>query len=447
MSGSVRPWCVAAVGAGGGALARAVGGESSTAPFAGALVGAVLATACALATRRTARDLGDGLVHGVALALLWWFAAPIAGWSEFAERCGLEGIAQRVSPLIATIVCFGVPAGLALGLGRRSHDAPGVLRGAVVGGFAGLLGGLWFAQLTATAAPFAAQLGPARLLGPVAVGALYGVLFQGSVRGLGGSLGYGVVFGMLLWLAGPLTVAPLLGGEGVDWSATAVAAAYPAFVANVVSGLLLGLLHAVFDRLWGGLFVGSDPLRRDREGIGGRAALAVAWGAIAGLCGGLVFAPMMWDRGMLPYVAMAVGGDSIGLGLGVHLATSVAFGVLYGLLFREQVFDLRTALGSGLMFGMVLWFLGQLTLFPALLGEPFDWTLANAQAALPALIGHLIYGAATAFVFVAFELRHRRRQSVDPRWAPRLLPLAVASTAPLWLFALGLAVTLTIALG
>ncbi len=42
---------------------------------------------------------------------------------------------------------------------------------------------------------------------------------------------------------------------------------------------------------------------------------------------------------------------------------------------------------------------GALTLFPLLLGSPPAWTVAVANAALPSLIGYLLYGASLALVF------------------------------------------------
>ncbi|MDQ3454594.1 MAG: hypothetical protein M3513_03785 [Actinomycetota bacterium] len=55
----------------------------------------------------------------------------------------------------------------------------------------------------------------------------------------------------------------------------------------------------------------------------------------------------------------------------------------------------------GLIYGGFWWFLGPLTMLPLVLGKPLAWDLANAQALLPSLIGHLFYGATTALVFVA----------------------------------------------
>jgi uncharacterized membrane protein YagU involved in acid resistance len=55
----------------------------------------------------------------------------------------------------------------------------------------------------------------------------------------------------------------------------------------------------------------------------------------------------------------------------------------------------------GLAYGAFFWFLGPLTLRPAITGGSIGWNLDAAQKAFPALLGHLVYGATAGLVYAA----------------------------------------------
>ena len=135
---------------------------------------------------------------------------------------------------------------------------------------------------------------------------------------------------------------------------------------------------------------------------------------MASLVGGVLFTVVLLVIGFLPKVANIVGGSSLILGFMVNMVIGVLIGMSYGLLFRYEAPDFGSGVAWGLVYGLIWWFIGPLTLLPILLGGTFNWTTETAGALLPSLIGHLIYGAATAVVFLALERRHARMALARP---------------------------------
>lgn len=456
----------ALVGLAGGFACLALGRATiATGPILGALYGAAFAQLAGI----RATSPGAGLIWSLACALVLWLAGPASTYAALgaSEACTLGAARDRFPELVAYLLSFGVPLGIVLGAlrgreRRTEHDRRhSVTRALVVGGLAGIAGGFVFAHLGAQReySPLAQGLMPAHL--PVSasfahlsisalIGASFGLLFQRDVRGLGSCAGWGLAYGMTWWFIGPLTTVPLLQGRPLNWSVDLAAERYGLLVGHVIFGLLLGFVYALVDRAWIAFFFESDPLNREREGTGTRTVLALSWGAAAGLAGGLLFSLPMEDTGILPYVASLVGGASPLLGFAVHLVISVLIGMAYGVLFAREAPNVGAAIGWGLVYGLAWWFVGRLTLFPHLLGEPFEWSIADASTSLPSLVGHLVYGATTAVVFLALERRHSNRVAIDPRFAAResryRLPPGTPAPA-LWVFALGLGLLLPILLG
>lgn len=113
----------------------------------------------------------------------------------------------------------------------------------------------------------------------------------------------------------------------------------------------------------------------------------LAAGALAGLAsGGLVVAlgGGAWSSGSLGLVCLAA---VVGAGLAALLGHATQ--------------GYAAMASAGLLFGLLLWILGPLSLAPLLDGRSPEWSLGEAAAAFPALVGCLLYGALTALVAYA----------------------------------------------
>jgi len=127
-------------------------------------------------------------------------------------------------------------------------------------------------------------------------------------------------------------------------------------------------------------------------------------GALAGLVGGLVFGLMMWMMGMLPLIGMLIGRESAAVGFFVHMGISAFIGAVYGFFAGRLPLKSRNAIIGGVINGLVWWVLGGLTMMPFLLGMN-EMILVIGTDQWFSLLGHLVYGLVTAFVFIPLAKR------------------------------------------
>ena len=432
----------------------------------GPVLGAVYGVLFALVFWNRAQDPGSGLLWGLAYAFLLWLAV-VPGAQVIAANLSSTFQTRRDNfpELVGYILCFGIPLGLVLGTfgGWRNRATlvrlslpRAIIGGALAGIAGGWVFGRWMEQVNfySVIASFVGStsniLGNAlHYLFAAVIGASFGVLFQRDLRGYGSSMAWGMAYGIFWWFLGPLTILPLLLGKPLDWSYIHASAEFGPLIGNIMTGLIIGLFYSVVDRLCVRFLTESDPIHREPEGPGLRFIRTVQWGGTAGLAGGLLYVLVLVSTGSLGEIAAIVGGTSSALGLAVHLCISVLLGVSYGLLFQREAPNLASGIAWGLVYGLMGWYIGPLTLFPITLGSSSLWVPAVAEAQFPAMIGHLIYGAVAAAAFWLLERRHNQWLLLDPRVAAReeRLRRPVGTAAPaLWLFVLRMGVLLPILL-
>ena len=127
-------------------------------------------------------------------------------------------------------------------------------------------------------------------------------------------------------------------------------------------------------------------------------------GAVAGLAGGLVFGLAIVELGGMSSVASLVRVESTLVGFIVHMLVAAIIGVGIGVLIWHNHPGVGQTLYWGMVCGAIWWFLGTLTLNPLFLGDELAWTAGHAQAAFPALLGHLLYGATVGIVLAVLRL-------------------------------------------
>lgn len=448
--------------AGGAVLMLAVHASLLFGPVLGAVYGVIFARV--FWTR--ALYLGSGLLWGLAYAFLLWLAI-VPGAQVIAANLSSSFQTQRDNfpDLVGYILCFGMPLGLVLGgfgsWRNRSTLTPLSLPRAILGGgLAGIAGGWvfgrWMEQVNFYALIASLVGSTSNVAGDALhylfaafVGANFGIWFQRDLRGYGSSMAFGMAYGIFWWFLGPLTILPLWLGKPLDWSYVHAGAEFGPLIGDIITGVIIGLIYSFVDRATVRFLTESDPIRREPEGPGLRFIRTAQWGGLAGLAGGLLYLLVLVATGSLREIAAIVGGSSPVLGFVVHLCLSVLLGMSYGLLFQREAPNLASGIAWGLVYGLMGWYIGPLTLFPITLGNASLWTPAVAEAQFPAMTGHLIYGAVAGAAFWILERRHSQWLLLDPRIAAReerlRRPFGTAAPA-LWLFVLGMGVLLPILL-
>ena len=251
--------------------ASTAGSGSSVGPFVVALLAAV---GYAVLHPASTPSAGAALVRGAGFGFLIWV---IGGLTLLPILRG-EGLnwsladARSTFPALPGSILFGAATALAFHwLGRLARlffsddDGPGSpdggawgLRAVVRGAAAGLVGGLLFTlvMLQIGFLPTVARLvgSDSALVGFVVhlviaevVGASYGVLFRRQAFDPADAVGWGVSYGFVWWILGPLTLAPVILGATPAWSVEAAAAAFPSLIGHLAYGAGLGLAFHVLE--------------------------------------------------------------------------------------------------------------------------------------------------------------------------------------------------------
>jgi uncharacterized membrane protein YagU involved in acid resistance len=280
------------------------------------------------------------------------------------------------------------------------NDTTNVVKGGLLpGAIAGFVGGLAFGaamahlgMLTDVAALVRADSAVVGFLVhmviAVIVGAGFGVVVWHQRTGAGETLFWGMTYGALWWFIGPLTLAPFIRGESVNWEVRAAQDAFPSLLGHLLYGVIAGLTIVALRRGQAADVEGAvkrvkytGPLIR-----GGLAGLLAAW--IVGL--------LLSAQGQLTGFSAAIGGGSHAAAWLLALLIGVLAGVAFGALNPAPRDSTGAGLVRGTVYGFLWWFAGALTVMPVLTGDGLTWSLADARRMFGILIAYLLFGAATA---------------------------------------------------
>jgi hypothetical protein len=147
---SARGWAEPLVGLFSGALGGTLyAALLSTSVSRGILYGVFFGVFFAVFFSRRATSAGAGLIWGLAFALLMWLVFPAGILPLLSRDSGSQSMLvdarDRFPQLVAFLICFGMPAGVALGIWGALHPRAAQPkfnwgRAIVAGGLAGTIG-------------------------------------------------------------------------------------------------------------------------------------------------------------------------------------------------------------------------------------------------------------------------------------------------------------------
>jgi hypothetical protein len=230
----------------------------------GLAAGPLIGVAQALEAPQPPKGIGAALIRGQGYGFLAWIAVLGGG-----ERWSIEQARSSFPTLLACLLlgmavavlrqCLDGIAGL-LSAERLRTWRPAPVgsgpAGAVLHGAAGGLAGAVALALLPLGVTAGARMPPAVALcgAGLGLGAGYGLLFRRLDPDLTTALGWGLSYGFLWWALGPLTLFPVLAGEGTRWSAAEAAGAFGALPALLLFGTCLALafhlLQTRYRRPW-----------------------------------------------------------------------------------------------------------------------------------------------------------------------------------------------------
>jgi uncharacterized membrane protein YagU involved in acid resistance len=281
-------------------------------------------------------------------------------------------------------------------------DQHSVLKGALLpGAAAGLTGGLLLAIVTiqlgqivtvgsvlTAESPFINLL--IDIIASLIIGAGFGLLVWRQHHGAGETLFWGLTYGLVWWIIGPLTLVPLVNGSGLGWDLTTAQHNIPSLIGYLLLGATIGLALALFRRDWRTAHVPLlGPLLR-----GAVAGLLAAW-LLSTLLD--IQDQLMAMNAMLPNMMTP---DSRISALFITLIIGFLAGLLFALLYPAPFDGTGAGLIRGAVYGFLWWVVGARTLIPLLGGDMQAWSLDAIRADFPTLPGYVLFGTLLVLLYL-----------------------------------------------
>ena len=137
---------------------------------------------------------------------------------------------------------------------------------------------------------------------------------------------------------------------------------------------------------------------------------SILHGAIAGIVAGIVFTFFLLMGGMTESLGAMINMPTKAGGLIVHAVMSIASGIAFAIVFGWLIHSWLAAILWGLIFGVLMFIAGPMTILPYLsAGVPLfsKWNMMDLHANMHPLVGHLVFGFVLGIVFYLLRTNQR----------------------------------------
>ena len=220
------------------------------------------------------------------------------------------------------------------------------------------------------------------------LGAGFGLLVWFQRPGDGETLVWGLVYGTSWWYLGPLSLLPLLRGQGLAWDVGSAQVAFPVLLGLVLYGATTGLVLVLLQ------WKRHSPVITEHFGGG-----TLIRGVLAGLlAAGLFGAALDAQSQLLAATAPLNDGSNFAAWL-VTLVIGMLAGSGFAVLYSNPPDGSGAGLIRGTVYGFLWWVVGPLTLVPLLGGDALTWSVNGIRSVFATLPGYLLFGAAVALFY------------------------------------------------
>jgi len=199
---------------------------------------------------------------------------------------------------------------------------------------------------------------------------------------------WGMVFGVVLWIIGPLTVMPILTGSLVAWNLGVIQHAFPDLIGHLWFGAVTAIILSLLQ---------NSKSKKPKSAH--KTVQVSSKGIVAGLLAVGIMHLMFGNFFQINFLAVSANASGQGVSVFSLILTGLMGGLLFVFLYPRTVESSGGNLIRGMLYGFFMWIAGPLSLMPLFAGYGLHWDIGLARLAFSGLPGFILFGALLALLY------------------------------------------------